>query len=209
MISQSYRMMRTRAEPKKKSGSGKRKSAPKRAVPTKKGKEITLKNGRKVTHTVKVRDDWTLEDYRRAHKTIPGDVYEVKDTDTKIIKKKTYAPLGRPPADRKKRQKYNEAKLRMTPHGQRYDRHKRSHAKVDRPTAAEVDKYLRAQDRYDSYNAGRYYSSMDDIEENLEDMGYSDKRKHWRKMSDNNKKRALYEEEYSNYRQYMEDKQYY
>lgn len=209
MISQSYRMMRTRAEPKKKSRSGKRKSAPKRSVPKRKGKEITLKNGRKVTHTVKVRDDWTLEDYRRAHKTIPGEVYEVKDSDTKIIEKKTYAPLGRPPSDRKKRQKYNEAKLRMTPHGQRYDRHKRSHAKVDRPTAAEVDKYLRAQDRYDSYNAGRYYSSMDDIEENLEDMGYSDKRKHWRKMSDNNKKRALYEEEYSNYRQYMEDKQYY
>ena len=82
MISQSYRMIRTRAEPKKKSGSGKRKSAPKRSVPKRKGKEITLKNGRRVTHTVKERSDWTIQDYRRAHKTIPGDVYEVKETDT-------------------------------------------------------------------------------------------------------------------------------
>ena len=45
---------------------------------------------------LKIHPGWTIEDYRDAHKQIPGKIYKAEASPTKTVKKTNYAPLGRP-----------------------------------------------------------------------------------------------------------------
>lgn len=159
----------------------------------------------------KIHPGWTIEDYRDAHKQIPGKIYKAEASPTKTVKKTNYAPLGRPPGVFEHRVKYNNAKARLTPHGERvYRRKRRAHRNGSQAASQEEwAKYYKAADRYEDMLAedDMLIQGMraDEIYTELEDRGYSDKRKGWKRMSNKNRQKALYEEQYNDWKQYMYD----
>lgn len=156
----------------------------------------------------KIRPGWTIEDYRDAHKQIPGKLYKADAKSTKTVRKTNYAPLGRPPEVLEHRVKYNNAKARLTPHGERVQRRqRRAHRNGSyAPSQEEWARYIKAEDRYEDMLAeeGMLIKGMraDEIYTELEDRGYSDKRKGWKRMSDRNRQKALYEEQYRDWKTY-------
>lgn len=169
----------------------------------KKGK-TTPKSKKSVS---KIRPGWTIDDYRDAHKQIPGKIYTTNGTkSTKTVRKTNYAPLGRPPEKIENRIKYNEAKARLTPHGEGVQRKKIRNMRVERATQDEWLKYLKQSDRYEDMLAeeGNLIKGMraDEIYTELEDRGYSDTRKGWKRMSKKNQAKALYEEQYREWKTY-------
>ena len=189
-MASTFRTARTRQKSKSKA---KRKSKPAGRTTTR-----TLKNGRKVKHNVNVRPGWTADDYRDAHKTIPSEVYEVEKRDTQIVKRKYYGPLGRPPIGNKV-MAYNRSKLNRTPHGIKADEKEMRNFKRNAyaPTQEEYLRQSRYAESYDDLMASEGYGMYDRIEEveaELADRGYGDKRKRWKQMSNKNKNKALHEE---------------
>lgn len=182
-----------------------------RTAPNRKKGSKSAKKGKttsKSKKTVpKIRPGWTIDDYRDAHKQIPGKIYTTNGTkSTKTVRKTNYAPLGRPPEKLENRIKYNEAKARLTPHGERVQRKKIRNMRVERATQDEWLKHLKQSDRYEDMLAeeGKLIRGMraDEIYTELEDRGYSDTRKGWRRMSKKNQAKALYEEQYREWKTY-------
>lgn len=145
----------------------------------------------------------TIKDYRRLHQAIPGNVYaaEVNGAgETQTIKKKNYAPLGRPPGSYPNRGIYMDRKKQLTPHGQ-YVRSKRQKAR-DRKNGFDRSymEYLNAQDEY-YYDMARD-DTLDDriVMSELEDRGYSDYKRNWKQLGKAKKNlayREMVKDEYS------------
>lgn len=186
---------------------GKKRSA-KKGSKSVKASKTTSKTKKTVP---KIRPGWTADDYRDAHKQIPGKLYKADAKSTKTVRKTNYAPLGRPPEQIENRIKYNKAKARLTPHGERVQRRqRRAHRNGSyAPSQEEWARYIKTEDRYEDMLAeeGMLIKGMraDEIYTELEDRGYSDKRKGWKRMSDRNRQKALYEEQYNDWKQYMYD----
>lgn len=170
--------------------------------------------------------------YRDRNQKIPSEVYadhwkngrrtqtiHYADGSTKVVKKYTLAPLGRPPSDPSRGNTYNPLRKQITPYGQtmiakglggRYKdiqsytivkpvsrsksvakpvKKSKQPKKVSKRTFDRYSynddyaKYLRAMDSYEDEMAEEQlvYSDSRSVYADLEDKGYSDTRKTWRK----------------------------
>lgn len=176
----------------------------KKSPKSKKTVRRTVSTDVEETHVYK---GWKLKDYRKYHKKIPGKVYNTRDVkEKKKITRSYYGPLGRPPASRDKREEYNHARVNYTPSGKikREKEIDRQTAK-DRWTDKEYARYVKDMDSWNDEMSRRNYDLNmrdEEIEIELEDRGYSDYRKNWKRMSSRNKAKAYREKVYEDWRTY-------
>lgn len=106
-----------------------------------------------------------------------------------MIHKTNHAPLGRPPTDPKARQIYNASKRKPTAHGEKITAHKvnvyrKQQEREDKKTR-EMYRYMNQKDEYELYRIGQDLRNgrivLEDVDAELEDMGYIDHDKNFRR----------------------------
>lgn len=159
---------------------------------------------------------WTIDDYRDAHLRIPGKVYNTKGvTADKEINRNYHGPVGRPP-EGWNRIEYNRVKAMLTKSGRSAERKRKEiQKKKYGHVLKEVDdpelEYHRARDAWEDELASTNYGlnqRADEVTAELEDRGYSDYRKGWKRLGSKNQARALREKAFEDYKTYDADWRY-